>query len=269
MKYCIAVGQTTSPTTPLLLEGDFVESMRRAHVMGYDAVEIHTPDPDTLDVTRLRAACDELGMFIATLGTGMIYGKYGLYLMDEDETRQARIVDMVKHYIDIASSIGSKVTIGSIKGNVPKGADREKCLAIMGKCMQEISAHAVQQGVQVLLEATNHFENNVLNTGKDVHDFIERYGLKNVQALIDSFHVNIEERDVTAGLRDAGSYLGHIHFGDNIRWYPGSGAFDFDAFCQGIRDVGYDGVLSVEVFPLPDGETAAQKSIEFFRKHFG
>ena len=38
--------------------------------------------------------------------------------------------------------------------------------------------------------------------------------------------------------------------------------------CQGIRDVGYDGVLSVEVFPLPDGETAARKSIEFFQKHF-
>ena len=120
----------------------------------------------------------------------------------------------------------------------------------------------------VLLEATNHFENNVLNTGRDVHDFIERYALKNVQVLIDSFHVNIEERSVAGGLRDAGEYLGHIHFGDNIRWYPGAGAFDFDAFCQGIRDVGYDGVLSVEVFPLPDGETAARRSIEFFQKHF-
>ena len=264
MKFCLAVGKTTSPTTPLLLEGDFVESMRRARAMGYDAVEIHTPEPDQLDVERLRRACDELGMFIATLGTGMIYGKYGLYLMDPDEERQARIVAMVKRYIDIAQAIGSKVTIGSIKGNVPKGADRAACLEIMGKCMREISAYAVEKGVYVLLEATNHFENNVLNTGRDVHDFIERYALKNVQALIDSFHVNIEERSVAGGLRDAGD----IHFGDNIRWYPGAGAFDFDAFCQGIRDVGYDGVLSVEVFPLPDGETAARRSIEFFQKHF-
>ena len=60
MKFCLAVGKTTSPTTPLLLEGDFVESMRRARAMGYDAVEIHTPEPDQLDVERLRRACGAL-----------------------------------------------------------------------------------------------------------------------------------------------------------------------------------------------------------------
>ena len=269
MKYCIAIGKTTSPTTPLLLDGPFEDSMRYARSIGFDAVEIHTPDPDALDIEQLRAVCREQDMFIATLGTGMIYGKYGLYLMDPDPERQARIVGMVRQYIDIAAAIGSKVTIGSIKGNVPAGADRGACLDIMGKCMGEIAAYAVEKNVYVLLEATNHFENNVLNTGKQVHDFIEKYGLRHVQALIDSFHVNIEERSVVEGLRDAGEYLGHIHFGDNIRWYPGSGAFDFDGFCQGIKDVGYDGVLSVEVFPLPDGRTAAQKSIEFFRRHFG
>lgn len=268
MKFCIAVGAATSPTTPLPFAGDFVESMRRAKAIGYDAVEIHTPEPDTLDVARLRAACEELDMCIATLGTGMIYGKYGLYLMDPDAERQEKIVSMVKHYIDIAKSIGSKVTIGSIKGNVPKGADREECLAIMGRCMKQISDYAVEQGVYVLLEATNRFENNVLNTGREVRDFIEANGLKNVQALIDSFHVNIEERSVTDGLRDAGKYLGHIHFADNIRWYPGAGAFNFDAFCQGIKDVGYDGVLSVEAFPLPDGETAARETMAFFKSHF-
>lgn len=267
MKYCIAVGKTTSSTTPLPLAGDFVACIRRAHDMGYDAVEIHTPDPDTLDVHALQSVCAELNMFIATLGTGMIYGKYGLHLMDEDEERQKTIVSMVKHYIDIAESIGSKVTIGSIKGNVPKGADREKCLSIMGKCMQQISAYAVQKNVFVLLEATNHFENNVLNTGKELHDFIEKYKLKNVQALIDSFHVNIEEREIRGSLRDAGEYLGHIHFGDNTRWYPGSGAFNFAEFCRGIREIGYDGVVSVEVFPLPDGETAAKESIAFFHRY--
>ena len=50
--------------------------------------------------------------------------------------------------------------------------------------------------------------------------------------------------------------------------YPGSGAFNYDVFCQSIRDVGYDGVLSVECFPLPDGMTAARETMKFFRKYF-
>ncbi len=269
MKFCIAIGKTTTPTTPLLLEGDFVRSMERAREMGYDAVEIHTPDVEVLDTDELNAACKRLNMFIATLGTGQIYGKYGLYLMDEDEEKQKTIVEMVKKYINVAKKIGSKVTIGSIKGNVPKGADRAVCLGIMGKCLRQISDYAVEQGVTILLEATNHFENNVLNTAKDVVEMIEKNGLKNVQVLMDSFHINMEERSPGTCLADAGKHLGHIHFGDNTRWYPGSGAFNYDLFCQSIKDVGYDGVLSVECFPIPDGETAARKTMEFFRKYFG
>ncbi len=268
MKFCIAIGKETSPTTPLLLAGDFVESMRAAKEMGYDAVEIHTPDPEELDVDRILAACRELDLFIATLGTGMIYGKYGLYLMDGDEARLDRLVEMVKSFIDLAARLGSKVTIGSIKGNVPRGEDRDQCLDRMGRTLQRLDAYAGEKGVTLLLEATNHFENNVINTGKDVYEMISRYQLRHVQALMDTFHINLEERHPASCLSDTGPYLGHIHFGDNTRMYPGSGAFNYDVFCQSIRDVGYDGVLSVECFPLPDGMTAARETMKFFRKYF-
>lgn len=269
MKYCVAIGKTTSSTAPLPLAGDFIESMRTAREMGFHAVEIHTPEPDSLDIGAIRAACVELDMFVATLGTGMIYGKYGLSLMETDPERRRTIIGMVKQYVDIAADIGSKVTIGSIKGNVKPGESRDDMLAIMGECLSELSEYAVSKGVTLLLEATNRYENNVLNTGRDVRDMIERHALKNVQALMDSFHINIEERSPSAGLVDAGEYLGHIHFADNTRWYPGAGAFDFGAFRDAIAAVGYDGVLSAEAFPLPDGPTAARESAAFFRKYFG
>lgn len=114
-------------------------------------------------------------MFIATLGTGQIYGKYGLHLMDESPENQDRIVAMVKQYIDIAEKLKSKITIGSIKGNVPKGADREKHLAIMGGLLRQISDYACAQNVTVLLEATNRFDNNVLNTGREIFEQVVEY----------------------------------------------------------------------------------------------
>ena len=86
---------------------------------------------------------------------------------------------------------------------------------------------------------------------------------------MDSFHINIEEHSLKQWLLDAGQHLGHIHFGDNTRMYPGSGAFNYDSFCRNIIDSGYDGVLSAECFPLPDGITAAKETMLFFKKYFG
>lgn len=269
MKYCIAIGKETSPSTPLLLAGDFVRNMEIAKELGYDGVEIHTPNPEELDIDRINEARKRLDMFVATIGTGMIYGKYGLHLMDENQDNCVRLMGMLKSYIDIAAQIGSKVTIGSVKGNVPKGGDREKHLEIMGNNLKSLSEYAAARGVYILLEATNRFENNVLNTAREVVEMIKRYDLKNTQVLMDSFHINIEERSLKDWLKDAGEYLGHIHFGDNTRMYPGSGAFNFDAFCGNIIESGYCGVLSVECFPLPDGMTAAKETIAFFKRHFG
>ena len=269
MKYCMAIGAVTSPTTPLLLGGDFTENMKTAQSLGFDAVEIHTPEPGALDIPAICKACRSLNISIATIGTGQIYGKYGLHLMDTCESNQKRLVDMVKEYIRIAAALGSRVTIGSIKGNVPKGGDREEHLGIMGRLLQEIDGYAEENGVIMLLEATNHFENNVLNTGAEVRDMIERNGLKNFRILMDTYHINLEERSLSTCLKDAGPWLGHIHFADNTRLYPGSGSFQFDLFCRSIQALSYDGVLSAECYPLPDGMTAAEKTIEFFHKQFG
>lgn len=87
MKYCVAANMAGSPTTPVPLSGDFCEQMRKAHEMGYDAIEIHVPDVSVLDIPAIRACMRETGMEVATLGTGTIYGRYGLHLCDADEQK--------------------------------------------------------------------------------------------------------------------------------------------------------------------------------------
>ena len=269
MKFCIAIGKTTTPTTPLLLEGNYAESIRTAGSIGFNAVEIHTPDPEELGTEELLSTCRECGVSIETIGTGILYGKYKLHLMDQDEERRKYLIERVKAYIDVAKRLGSRITIGSIKGNVPINEDRGKYLDTLKSSLSAISEYASEKGVIVLLEATNRFENNVLNTAKEVYDIIDKNKLKNFMALLDSFHINIEESDIAGCLTDAGKYLGYIHFGDNHRRYPGSGAFNFDKFCKGIKDIGYNGVLSAECFPQPDGLTAARETMKFFGKYFG
>lgn len=268
MKYCIAIGAELSPTVPLPLAGDYLDNIKLCHHLGYHAVEIHTPSPENLPIQQLREVCEDLDMSIATIGTGMLYGKYGMSLMDPNASRREEIVKRVRSYIDIAAQLKSRVTIGSIKGNVPKDGNREQHIAWLAECLQQISQYAMDTGIHILLEATNRYENNVLNTSLEIKQFIEVNELKQTLILLDSFHINIEEKKAYDCLRDAGNYLGHIHFADNTRWYPGSGSFNFDAFCESVRAIGYQGILSVEALPLPDSKSVAQHSIDFFHMHF-
>ncbi len=269
MKFCIAVSARTSPTVPVPLGGDFAERMEYAGKLGYDAIEIHVPDCAQLDVPGLLRTRARLGVAVATLGTGTIYGSYGLSLVDPDAARRRALVERVKEFIDCAAKLDSRVTVGSIKGNIARDADRDERLGYMGQSMAEISAYAAEKGVTVLLEATNRYENNVLNTAGDVRRFIEKHRLANTLILLDAFHANIEEGSVVGGIRDAGGFLGHVHFADNNRQYPGAGCFRFEDFNTALRQSGYDGYLSVECLPLPDGAAAAEKSMAFFRRHFG
>lgn len=269
MKYCIAIGSKTSMFTPLLLGGNVEANLIKAGEIGFDGVELNVLDLSTVDVKRLNRICRERNLSITTLATGAIYGTYGLSLTDFDRRDCDKLIEMVRVYLDLAARLGSHVTIGSIKGNIRRDEDRPEGLKILGENLKRISEYAGQTGVTVLLEATNRLENNVLNTAKEICDMIEEYELEHFKILMDSFHVNIEETDISGCLRDAGKHLGYIHFGDNNRWYPGAGCFRFDLFNQAIKDIGYDGVLSAECFPRPDGETAARKTYEFFKRNFG
>ncbi len=268
MKYCVATNPAGNPGTPVPLSGDFCEQMEKAHAMGYHAIEIHVPDIVMLDIPAIQATMARTGMAVATLGTGTIYGKYGLHLCDENPGNQDRLFGMVCCFIDCAAQLGARVTIGSIKGNIAPGQDREKHLNILGRALKRIDDYAAEKRVIVLLEATNRYENNVLNNARALADMIRRYRLASTRALLDAFHMNIEEGEGAVALKHAADVLGHIHFADNNRLYPGAGCFDFKAFAQTIREIGYDGVLSVECLPWPSGEEAAKRACDFLHRTF-
>ena len=69
----------------------------------------------------------------------------------------------MKKFIDKASVLRSKVTIGSVKGNIPKGQKPEQYLEVMGENLKMLDEYASKKNVFLLLEATNRFENNIVN----------------------------------------------------------------------------------------------------------
>ena len=81
--------------------------------------------------------------------------------------------------------------------------------------------------------------------------------------------MNIEEADIAAALRLAGSRLGHVHFVDSNRRAIGFGHTHLPPVIAALRDIGYTGYLSAEVVPLPDSQAAAAQTIKAFRELVG
>jgi sugar phosphate isomerase/epimerase len=93
--------------------------------------------------------------------------------------------------------------------------------------------------------------------------FIEAVNLDNLGLMLDLFHMNIEEPRIEEGLRTAGERLWHVHIADSSRQYPGSGHIPYGPIFATLKEMGYQGYISAELFPLPDADTAAIKTIEF------
>lgn len=99
---------------------------------------------------------------------------------------------------------------------------------------------------RVLLEPINRYESGYLNRVADNLEIIEAVDHPNAGLLPDIFHMSIEESDLPAALRAAGSHIEHVHLGDNNRLLPGHGHLPWADIFQALRDVGFEGYLNLE-----------------------
>jgi sugar phosphate isomerase/epimerase len=156
--------------------------------------------------------------------------------------------------------------VGWVKGSVPKGGDREKYLDRLAKNLRILAAYGADRGVPLNLEVINRYETNILNTAEETLSFLDTHALNNCFVHLDSFHMGIEETDMSAAIGRCGSRIGYVHLADNTRGYPGSGSFDFRGILGALDEAGYGGWLSVECLPDPSGPLAAERAIAFLKK---
>ena len=119
--------------------------------------------------------------------------------------------------------------------------------------MREVAKIAEDCDVTLGMEVLNRFEGYLLNTCEEAVRYVEAVGSSRVGIMLDTFHMNIEENDMTAAIRLAGDRLCHFHVGEQNRQVPGRGTMPWAGIGQALRDIRYEGAVVMEPFVMPGG----------------
>ncbi len=225
-------------------------TIRRLARYGYESIEI-SGEPEKYDTKEVKRLLDEHGLRCWGSVTLMFEGRD---LIDADEAVRASSVQYVKDCITMVQELdGHEITV--VPSTVGKVAamdtpEQEWQWAVEG--LREIYPHAESAGVLIALEPLNRFETNFLNRADQGVMLAEAVG-PNCGVCLDAFHLNIEEADMFESIRQTANAgrLVDFHVADNNRMACGMGALDWAKIVQTLKEVGYDGALTVEfVAPL-------------------
>lgn len=266
MKTSITAIESAGFHTPLVLRGRFEESIAAAARLGYDGIELHILDPDTVDKKSIRRALTENHLALTSIGTGPSYSQERIFMTSPSPEIRREAIRRMKGHIRLGAEFGSVVIIGLMKGQKKDCGDEKRYMEYFDCSMEECVKTAESLGVTLAFEVIDRFESDWLNTVEEGLGLLERIGSDCLKLHLDTFHMNIEERDLAGCILRAGKQVGHVHVADSDRWYPGHAHYDFASMYGALKEIGYEGAVALESFLYPDPETAAKNALKNMKK---
>jgi sugar phosphate isomerase/epimerase len=251
---------------PFVFHDGLADGCSRAARHGFDAVEIFPASSDAVDCVELRNQLAIGRLSVAAFGTGAGWLVRMLTLTSADPAIRTEARAFIASMIELAGSFGAPAIIGSMQGRLEGNQNREQACDWLRDALNVLGEQAATHGVPLLVEPLNHYETNLLNRLGQTASFLQTLTTPNVRILADLFHMNIEEPDLAAAIREAGPFIGHIHFADSNRQAMGFGHTDVGPVMSAIRQIGYAGYLSAEILPAPTADEAARQTMDAIRR---
>jgi sugar phosphate isomerase/epimerase len=246
---------------PFVFHDSLAAGCAAAAAHGFDAVEIFPADAGSFPGAELRGVLAREGLALAAVGTGAGWLRHRLHLCHADAEVRRRARGFIAGLVDVAADLGAPAIVGSMQGSAEGDVTRAAALDQLAAALAELGERAARRGQPLLYEPLNRYESNLFNRQAEAAAFLDARGISQVRLLADLFHMNIEEADPAAALVDIGGRLGHVHWADSNRRAMGLGHTDAGAIAAALRQIGYAGFVSAEIFPLPSPEAACTATL--------
>jgi len=230
----------------------------RARAAGMKFIELLVPEPGELEPGATKAALGDAGLGIVFAARVNLQRD----LASSDEAARKAGLDYLLGCVETAKTYGAKIVGGPLygaplvfAGRPPAPVDaamRERRIDWIVDGLTKAARRASDNGIVFGLEPLNRFETDIANTTEHALALVDAVGSPALGAMLDTFHMNMEDRDIAAAIRKAGRRMVHFQANENHRGFVGDGHIDWPAVARAIVAIGYDGPITLEPFRRDD-----------------
>lgn len=232
--------------------------------LGYQGIDLFLHRISQVELNELIGQIEKAALDV-TAAAAFWITENGITLSHEEPEKRKEALVLLNEHIAIAARLNTNIPLGPIRGNRIGDESHRSYEKRLAETLRRMIDKSEPLGVKLLIEPVNRYESNTLNRVEQCLDFIESYKLTQLRLLLDTFHMNIEEKQIEKAILLSSGYLTHMHVADSNRGAPGFGHLDYNSILKALISINYNGFLTIESQPFPSVEVSAQEGINFLR----
>lgn len=244
MKFGINTFLFTSPFTT-----ESISLFPKFKQWGFDSVEIALEDLSHIDAGIVKKALDDNGLVCGSLCVAMGPGRD----LRGTEEEQQEAISYITSLLGVMNELGCPILVGPLYSSVGRAdavdpdAYRKQWNTVVAH-FKVLAKYATQLNLKLAIEPLNRYETDFINTCEQALQMVNDVGSDALMIHLDSYHMNIEEKDSAKAILLAGEKLGHFHACGSDRGTPGGDHTDWKSIVSALRKIGYDREIVIESF---------------------
>ena len=250
---------------------------------GFDSIEIAIEDVSHVNPSLLKKALDDNGITCGSVCAALGPGRD----LRGSQSDQNTGLDYMKGLLDIMPVFGSPVLVGPLYSAVGRAEPRDddeykRQWGLVVTNLQQLATFAGERNIKLAIEPLNRYETDFINTCAQAIKLVNDIGHDAAGLLLDTYHMNIEEKNSAAAIKAAQGKLFHFHACGCDRGTPGNDHINWKEVSAALKEINYQEGVVIESFTTdvkviakaasiwrdfePSKEDIAVKGLAFLRK---
>lgn len=232
-------------------KGSLEEKLAQIHEIGYTGIDLFCHKVTDRELCAFKERIDSLGLEIS-LFIPFYLTELNINLSDPDgKKRKANVKTFIEQF-DVARFLGAtKMPIGYQRGRIASSDTLDNYRGNLAESLTELGEAGKKKGVTMCFEPINFTEMNTFYTSTETLDYLREYKLDDIMLLLDSCHIEYERISQAEAIEYCRGRIAHYHVSDTNRLPVGQGRIDFKEVLIKLKEIGYDGYVSMESTPTP------------------